>query len=324
MNALREPLYERNDGASALVARQPAPDAALVRTRSFLTSLIRAGGPSPEQFSALTACFDEFHAYCEITGMAPAGRKSFFVGLGGPFAPDASLIGRVFAAPTPGRFAIMEEIYARASSRDPAIRQWDEWFQQTDAAEAVRKRKDFLVGYLNDLSLTVPQGSKVAVLGAGSCREVFEHLAASRGPRLHFDCVDVDKEAVAYAKRIGKDHAHHVSFHCLNALRFRSYARYALIASAGLFDYFSDRVFVTALRQLGKLVSPGGELLIGNFSTTNATHGPMGCAGWTLYERTPADLLRLARTAGYSPRQAWVASEESGVNLFLGIRTPRW
>lgn len=287
----------------------------------FLQVLLGRGGPTPSEYSALAECFNDLFQKNQINGSVAPALRSALLELGGPFADHGSLVGLVLTTPRHGRYDVMERIYSNALSNEPAYRKWDAWFQTTAAAEAVRRRKDFLVGYLNDVAATAPAGSVIAVLGCGSCREVFEHLDQC-GPQLRFDCVDVDEDAIGYAKSLGSRHRESAKFLQMNVFGFRPRNRYFRIVSAGLFDYLSDRSFVTLLKRWGRFLCAGGELLIGNFSPRNATRGPMGCAGWILHERSADELLLLARTAGYPAHHSWIGTEETGLNLFLGIRVP--
>jgi SAM-dependent methyltransferase len=288
--------------------------------REFLTALVAIGGPAPEQHAELDACFSRLSDRLERGKFSASALRETLIGLGGPFSDPKSLVGLVLAARRHGDYGVMEQIYSNRHSEDPANQRWDAWFQATAAAEAVRYRKKFLVRYLNDVAARVPIGSRIVMLGCGSCREVFEHLD-EKGPQLRFDCLDIDEEALTFARSLGeRRHLKNVRLLRMDVLRFKPRSRYVRIISAGLFDYLSDRSFRILLRRLGRFLHPGGEFLIGNFSRKNVTRGPMSCAGWILRERNENELLSLSRAAGYSAHQSWVGSEETGVNLFLNIR----
>lgn len=136
---------------------------------------------------------------------------------------------------------------------------------------------------------------------------------------VHFDCVEQDQNAVDYAKRLCADHLDKIDFHLRNALRFQSSRKYNLIWSAGLFDYFGDKVFLAMRRQLRAMAAPGGEIVIGNFSTTNPSKPYMELFQWHLHHRSPQSLAALARSAGLEDSRIRVERESSGVNLFLHI-----
>jgi hypothetical protein len=105
-----------------------------------------------------------------------------------------------------------------------------------------------------------------------------------------------------------------------DALRFQSTDRYNIIWSGGLFDYFSDRLFIVTLKRLLRLLAFNGECIIGNFSTANPTRPYMELGEWYLHHRGAEDLRTLAIQAGARPEMIDIRSEPSGVNLFLHIR----
>ena len=87
-----------------------------------------------------------------------------------------------------------------------------------------------------------------------------------------------------------------------------------------LFDYLSDRSFVTMMNALWDAVVPGGRLLIGNVSVKNPTRYFMEyVAEWFLIHRTEAQLLEKARALRPAPRSVRVDAEPLGVNLFLVV-----
>lgn len=92
-----------------------------------------------------------------------------------------------------------------------------------------------------------------------------------------------------------------------------------MIWAAGLFDYFDDRTFVMLGRRFHKNVASRGELIIGNFSTSNPTKPYMELFGeWYLHHRTPENLRHLASLVSGS-NDARVDMEPEGVNLFLHL-----
>ncbi len=112
-----------------------------------------------------------------------------------------------------------------------------------------------------------------------------------------------------------------VSFINQNAFRYRPAARYDFIWSAGLFDYFSDKLFVRLLNCMYSILNTAGELIIGNFSPANPSRGMMEVfAKWYLHHRDQAELSSLAIRAGVEEDMIDVRSEKLGVNLFLHLK----
>lgn len=170
-------------------------------------------------------------------------------------------------------------------------------------------------------------GGGILNVASGPARDVFDYLGFEGVPEYHFTCLELDYQAIGYAKdllepRIGaRMNESTVDFIRGNALRYSTHKRFELIWSGGLFDYFNDRLFTGCLKRLGRLLSETGEIIIGNFGDSNESQGYMELIGeWILVHRTPEDLIRLAKAAGFSEDQITISSEESGVNLFLHIR----
>jgi extracellular factor (EF) 3-hydroxypalmitic acid methyl ester biosynthesis protein len=92
-----------------------------------------------------------------------------------------------------------------------------------------------------------------------------------------------------------------------------------VVVSAGLFDYFGDKMFQRLLTRLYGLLRPGGHLFIGNVNVNNDSRVLMEyMAEWYLHHRSPADLRALARVLP-DGAEVQVQAEPLGVNLFLQI-----
>lgn len=139
---------------------------------------------------------------------------------------------------------------------------------------------------------------------------------------IHFDCIEQDQNAVNHAQKLCANYLDNITFYVKNALRFKPDKKYDLIWSAGLFDYFDDKVFVHMLKKLGAMVADGGEIVIGNFSTLNPSRPYMELFEWHLHHRSPQRLKAFAMEAGFSAGHIKVEREPTGVNLFLHISKP--
>jgi hypothetical protein len=84
-----------------------------------------------------------------------------------------------------------------------------------------------------------------------------------------------------------------------------------------IFDYFTDKLFVTVMKRLFGFLVCGGELVIGNFSPSNPSRQYMEFSEWLLHHRSEDDLLELANRAGIPRTQTFIDSEPERVNLFL-------
>ncbi len=98
-----------------------------------------------------------------------------------------------------------------------------------------------------------------------------------------------------------------------------------LIWSAGLFDYFDDKLFAALLRRFRNYLKSGGEIVVGNF---NQDHNPSRAymeilGNWFLHHRTEQQLIDLAQKADFEHWQLSVNREPENVNLFLHIKVSR-
>ena len=69
------------------------------------------------------------------------------------------------------------------------------------------------------------------------------------------------------------------------------------------------------------MVVPGGDIVIGNFSTKNPSKLYMELFEWNLHYRSPNTLRELAIEAGFKEENIEVKREDTGVNLFLHLKT---
>lgn len=218
-----------------------------------------------------------------------------------------------------GDYEIIDRIYTRYVSDKVHLSKWDVYAQKHSSAHAVRNRVEYLCRLLEKKQHAAPV-LEVLNLASGPGRDMLKFFENNPEVQVHFDCIEQDQNAVNHAKALCKDFLHKTTFHVKNALRFRSDKQYDLIWSAGLFDYLDDKVFVFMLRKLGAMLAEGGEIAIGNFSTTNPGRPYMELFEWHLNHRIPHTLKALAVAAGFTADQISIGKEPAGVNLFLHIR----
>jgi SAM-dependent methyltransferase len=293
---------------------QPSLDALLSR----LSELECAGGPTAAQYEPTEALFDEIAAL-RVSADDDAAIARFR--LAHPsFSVTDTMHGHVCSRPHgyPGDFEIIDRIYQHRISANPALGRWDEFFHWGEAARAVRGRKTYCIERF--VEAAAKPDARILNIASGPCRDVleFKQLAAAATCRIH--CVDLDGNAVAFARDLLADHSATVSFAAENAFRLRLERAYDLVWSAGLFDYLPDRLFVPLLRRLGSGVAAGGELIVGNFRPALRSRAYMEFGEWRLTYRDEARLTELALAAGYSRGQIAVDTEATGVNHFLRIR----
>ena len=209
-------------------------------------------------------------------------------------------------------------------SEDISLKKWDDFFHWHPATKAVRNRKTYFKDLLKEQlkSRKENQPFNVLNIASGPCRDVLEFFEEEQPKDLFFDCVEADLNAILHATRINYQHLPKITFHKKNIFRFKTDKQYDLIWSAGLFDYFNDKMFTKLIANIAPYVKPGGEIVIGNFADTNPTLGYMEVfLGWYLHHRSKSHLKELATNAcGTSIKRLTVEQEPEGVNLFIRIQ----
>lgn len=291
----------------------------------LLDDLVRAGGPTPTEYAPLNRAIRQLGDHVRA-GLVT--RKSI-VELTREWAreywPDTLQAKAVFQKHGySGDFEIIDDIYATRVTDDPRQRRWDLFFHAQAAPAAVRNRKAYFHHLLRAHgSFAWAHGDRLEVLNvaSGPARDVREWFQSETCVPTWMDCVDMDANAIAFAKRLCAPFAEHLHFHERNVLRFLPSRGYDLVWSAGLFDYLSDRVFVHLLKAMLAVCKPGGEIVVGNFGDFNPSRDYMELFGnWCLEHRSQEKLFQLAAEAGAVHEQTRVEWEPEGVNLFLHIR----
>lgn len=243
-----------------------------------------------------------------------------------------SLMGHVYHKPYgyAGDFEIIDKLYTQHESDHPEVKRWDRCVQSLPSSRSVRNRGPYFASVLSEY-VAGRSGSDplhVTSLGAGPCRDVLHgftricqdrHLTNGHTP-LRATLVDMDERALAHGEKVLASHAGSCRFVRADVLRYRPEESVDLIWSSGLFDYFTDRLFTQVLRRLLTVVSPGGAIVIGNFSDRFSGNGPMCFGDWNLVVRSPDKLRELAAAAGAMADQVRIEAEPEGLNLFLHIQ----
>jgi len=232
-----------------------------------------------------------------------------------------SIMGHVLQKPYgyAGDFEVIDRFYKNSISKNYA--RWDHYIQEMKATKAVKNRKEY---FKNVIRKKIECGSKINVLNlaSGPAREIKELFEEDdfRG-RVTFTCIDLDKDAIAHAKKLNANNLDSVEFQNRNVIRFTTDKKYDIIWSAGLFDYFNDKVFTRVLSRMQEWLKEDGEIVVGNFNedfNPNRNLMEIVCE-WYLHHRTVDGLKALAIDAGYNEKSISVEKEDEGVNLFLRI-----
>jgi SAM-dependent methyltransferase len=288
---------------------------------AFISDLVGRGGPEPQEYAAFTGWVDALAEDVNSGRTTAEAVFTFWRNLTREYF-RGSLQGMVVEIPHGyhGDFEVIDGIHCGKISENPALAKWDGYLQAQAAPKAVRNRKRY---FYELLTCAVSRGKRpfhILNVASGPSRDVREWLDAHGPDDVHFDCVDLDADAIAFAKVLCEKYRDSVHFFHRNALTFWPHQTYDLVWSAGLFDYLDDRLFVRLLRRLLRFTGDGGEVVIGNFGENNPTRNYMELLGrWTLLHRNHDHLRSLAVEAGAKIGNVKIGAEPEGVNLFLHI-----
>lgn len=288
---------------------------------SAIGNTIRKGGPGRDEFETFTVHINKLGELISQNRLEPAALEALTKDC--HFLRDTeSIMGHIRQKPFgyAGDFYIIDRIYTRQGSQQYS--KWDTFSLENTAAEAVRNRKAY---FKKCMSQRLKGEASLLNIASGPARDLYELLQEQPNPQLSVTCVEMDANAIEFAKKLNNRFLHQIEFVKKNIFRFQTSKQYDVIWSAGLFDYFDDRAFVLLLQRFGQWLKPGGEIIIGNF---NDDHNPsrtfMEVFGdWNLNHRTEAQLIDLARQAGFSEGNIYVGREPENVNLFLHIKVAR-
>jgi len=205
-------------------------------------------------------------------------------------------------------------------------------------AQAVRNRRGWIAGLIHRLLTEGPAAApmlRVLSVACGPALEVKDVLATPEDCRgLHFSLFDQDQQALLEAgslvREIETRHGVELSVDFIKesvrtmlvtrALQER-WGQFHFIYSMGLFDYLTAPVAAAVLRKLFQLLEPGGEMVIGNFSTANPDRVFMEYwLDWKIIHRSEQDLLHL--TVGIDA-ECSVEADPTGIQMLLHLRKSR-
>lgn len=256
-----------------------------------------------------------------------------------PFLLLSPFVRRAYLKPLgcPGDYEVMNMLYGDHDQGESLFaRLINRYSCQVTAARSVRERVPYMLGKINQTIERVSRRREVvsiASMGCGPAREIQELIETTpHSDWCHVSLTDMAKEALwhCYTKileltlvtrsRIRVNYLNQSIHqlirtpHALDPLMGQD-----LIYALGLFDYLPFHVARHAVRRLYRLLSEGGELIIGNFDCSNDSRYYMEYgAEWYLFYRAREEMVRL--TEGLpSPARVSVETDERGVQLFLII-----
>jgi diguanylate cyclase (GGDEF)-like protein/PAS domain S-box-containing protein len=290
----------------------------LKKMKNYLMSFVERGGPEPSEYVELNDYYSYINSMLKEGKISRAQIRELWAACGEAFSED-TMQGFVCKSPHGyhGDYEIIDRIYMGWISPKKHLENWDKFFHWLAAPKAVRNRKKYFKNMLSEIDRSQIIEPTVLDMASGPCRDIYEYKCEHPLSKIHFDCLDMDSNAIEYSKQLLN--GSNITFFCENAFRFRSEKQYDLIWSAGLFDYLDNEKFVFLLRSLMKMLTINGKMVIGNFSTLNTSRDCMEFGEWFLFHRDITELTELAGKAGADPDSVSIESEATGVNLFLKI-----
>ena len=280
----------------------------------LLDEMVKSGGPNQADYETLT------NAALELMYLSFEDKAKLFNILK-PILNIDSMIGHTFLKPYgyPGDFELISKIYSKWISQDLKYQKWDNLYHSTDTAKAIRRRKQYFINQVNNVSSKC-SSPLVLNLGSGPCIDVLEYMKKSSRSPVKFECVDMDARSIEFGTAVCDNYIDSLTFINTNVFTFKSKNEYDLIWSASLFDYFNDKLFIVLLKKYYKLLKKGGSLIVANFSEINPSRGLLQVlCQWDLKHRSAAQLVELALTVGISRKNIEIWSETTEVNLFLHV-----
>ncbi len=209
-----------------------------------------------------------------------------------------------------------------------------------EAAQAVRNRRREVAGLLHRFTeeFDIPDAQKLRILSV-ACGPAFEVRDILRTPedcaRLHFSLFDQDQQALLEAAGLVSDMESSLrteisadfiresvrTMLVTRALQER-WGQFHFIYSMGLFDYLTAPVATAVLRKLYQLLTPGGEMAIGNFYVVNPSRFYMEYwHDWKIIYRTEDDFIRLV--ADLPGAKVSVEYDETRIQMLLHVKKAR-
>ncbi len=205
------------------------------------------------------------------------------------------------------------------------------------AAYAVRNRRVEVAAMLHHFTgqFCLPESQKLRILSV-ACGPAFEVRDILRTPedcaRMHFSFFDQDQQALLEAAGLVSEIERSLDTE-ISADFIRESVRTMLVARAlqerwgqfhfiysmGLFDYLTAPVAAAVLKKLYQLLTPGGEMAVGNFSVVNPSRFYMEYwHDWKIIYRTEDDFMRLVD--GLPGADVSVKFDATRIQMLLHVR----
>ena len=252
-----------------------------------------------------------------------------------PYLGLSTLIDRSYTKPRgyAGDYLTLQMVY---DDKPDGVRRLgpyiDRWFLGIPASCAVKNRRRLLRDLIVDTARAAG-GRTILVtsLACGPAREIFDIFAEPDHPDIDATCLDIDDQALAYARSLAADAGvgGRVSFIQANAVKLAlgrdtlTLPAQDLVYSIGLIDYLADHLVVKLLDWIYRSLRPGGLAVVGNFDVGNPDRAFMDhLLDWKLIHRSPQNLRDLFAQSEFGPAPVQIRRESTGINLFASARRP--
>jgi SAM-dependent methyltransferase len=236
-----------------------------------------------------------------------------------------------------GDSEIMRMIYDNAYRGDSLFaRLLHKHALERTGAHAVRNRRVLVADALRSYREETASGQPVRVLSVacGPGRELADIiLTQTDAKNFTFRMFDQDQYALMEAAKLVNTievrldtaiRADYVRESVRTMLATREldaeWGQYDFIYSMGLFDYLTPPVARAVLRKLYGLLSPGGQIIIGNFHVDNPSRIYMEYwLDWKIYHRDQDGMLALARRVAPDAEHT-ILADETNVQMLLKLK----
>jgi extracellular factor (EF) 3-hydroxypalmitic acid methyl ester biosynthesis protein len=229
-----------------------------------------------------------------------------------------------------GDFFIIDQLYKNQVQTVGFEACMDTFLLNSPAAVATRNRKeDFKNIIRNFISNSKSREINIMNLACGPSRDIHELVKnAELLKKISFECIDHDDNALNYAKKLlastereniefifTKKNAYKIAL-SKNVEKYLNNRSYDLIYSTGLVDYFNDEMTEGLIKNLKKLLRPGGMLAISNYTNKMNNRSRLFMewgVNWNLVHRDEADYLKLFINSGFSLAELEMKFERQGI-----------
>jgi extracellular factor (EF) 3-hydroxypalmitic acid methyl ester biosynthesis protein len=283
----------------------------------YIEGMVAKGGPEASEYDDLDAWGLMLQSDIYINQISEDGIQKIRRSLG-PVLSFSTIHGFAYLKPHgyAGDFELIDRIYNNHTSKDKNLFRWDLYCNRHPTLNAVKNRKEYFKALIFKNKNNI---HNVFNLGSGPGRDIYELLNTMECSDIRFVCIDQDDNALQHAANLCKPHIDNIEFRRADILKYKTDEKFDLIFAGGVFDYFSDEIFVLMLKKLCKMTRNGGRIVIGNFSWNNPGRGWMTICEWHLFYRSLEHLKTLAVSAGINKCAISIECESNAINYFLNI-----